>query len=336
MPESNDLPDQRGLEEMLLGGRLRYTKGEAASKAGVSLEFAERLWRAMGFADLAEDEIAFTDGDVEALRITDDQLHRGLIDTEMAVRIARAMGQALARLAESEIEVITQLLFEPGKPPTDEQVGAMLTHVEEMLPAMEPLLIHVWRRQIAASGTRSVADATANPDAPFAAASLGVGFADIVSFTEISRNLDETELTRLVEGFEAVAVDIIAAHRGRLVKTLGDEVLFTADKPAAVTEIALDLAEAMDTPRVRVGLAYGPVLPVMGDVFGTTVNLASRITAMARPGAVLGDSGLAAELEGDNAYRVVRILRRPARGIGVVQPYVIRRSERRTHRPGGR
>lgn len=328
-------PDERRLEAVFLGGARRYTRLEAADRAGVSIELAGRLWQAMGFANLPDDEVAFTDGDVRALTIAGEQVRRGVFDEDSAVRLARAMGHAMARLAESEIEIITQAVREPGKPLTDEELAALVDYVEETMPSAAELVVHVWRRQLAASGTRSLSAAAAHPEAP-SAPPLGVGFADIESFTEVSRTLDEAELTRLVEGFESVAADIIAAHHGRLVKTLGDEVLFAADDPVAVTEIGLDLAEAMDTPRVRVGLAYGPVLPVMGDVFGTTVNLASRITAMARPGAVLCDTGLADALAaGDatrRAYRVVPILRRRARGLGIVQPHVVRRGERAGNR----
>jgi adenylate cyclase len=67
------------------------------------------------------------------------------------------------------------------------------------------------------------------------------------------------------------------------------------------------------------------VLPLMGDVFGTTVNLAARLTSIARPGSVLIDAGLAAELGGATGYQVQRLVRRPARGLGLIQPYVLRR-----------
>ncbi|GAB3962070.1 hypothetical protein GCM10029978_016390 [Actinoallomurus acanthiterrae] len=73
-------------------------------------------------------------------------------------------------------------------------------------------------------------------------------------------------------------------------------------------------------------MAYGLVLTLMGDVFGTTVNLASRLTSIARPRTVLADAGLAEALRGDDAYQLVRIGRRPARGLGIVQPYVVRRA----------
>jgi adenylate cyclase len=155
-----------------------------------------------------------------------------------------------------------------------------------------------------------------------------VGFADIVGFTATSRNLDEPALAELVERFEETASDVVAEHGGRIVKTLGDEVLYTADTPTLGAEIGLRIAEEVraggDTD-VRVGMAYGLVLSLMGDVFGTTVNLASRLTSIARPGTVLADAALADGLRGAGAYDLVRIGRRPARGLGIVQSYVIRR-----------
>jgi adenylate cyclase len=141
----------------------------------------------------------------------------------------------------------------------------------------------------------------------------------------------------MVESFEETTADVIASHGGRLVKTLGDEVLFSAEIPQVGCEIALGIGEAVGAhpiiPDVRVGVAYGPVLPLMGDVFGTTVNLAARLTALARPGTVLIDAGLAAELDGAaryaGRYYVQRLVRRPARGLGLIQPYVLRRAAAR-------
>ncbi|MFD0537852.1 adenylate/guanylate cyclase domain-containing protein [Actinomadura luteofluorescens] len=157
-----------------------------------------------------------------------------------------------------------------------------------------------------------------------------VGFADMVSFTQVSRELEEIELARVVEWFEETAADIIASCGGRLVKTLGDEVLFSAGTPEIGAEIALTVAAAIqdetEVPDVRVGVAHGPVLPLMGDVFGTTVNLAARLTSLARPGAVVIDAELAACLEKAPGYEVTRIVKRPVRGLGIIQPYVLRRS----------
>ncbi len=152
---------------------------------------------------------------------------------------------------------------------------------------------------------------------------MAVGFADLVSFTRRSRELDEKALAELVEGFESRASDVVATHGARLVKTLGDEVLFTAPTPAQAAAVALDLT---GTDELRIGLAYGPVVPLMGDVFGTTVNLAARLTAIARPGTILVDAALAEALTGEDGCELRKIRHRPARGLGVVQPYVLRRS----------
>ncbi len=129
---------------------------------------------------------------------------------------------------------------------------------------------------------------------------LAVGFADLVGFTRLTRRMEEEELGELVEAFETAAADLVAAHGGRLIKTLGDEVLYAADDAGIAAEIALRLIETMANdetmPELRVGIAFGTVTTRMGDVFGTTVNLASRLTSIAPRDAVLVDGAFAEEL----------------------------------------
>jgi adenylate cyclase len=324
----SDVPDPRQIEELLLGGELRFTRIDAIERAGVSEEFTRRLWRAFGFPHLDDETVAFTEGDLDALVRIKDLLDQGLLDEDMVLRMVRAVGQTMARLAEWQIDIIVGALADPLQPPSPEVVRLIMDHADSHVAALEPLLVHAWRRQLAAAGTRALT-ASAEEDALPGRLRVAVGFADIVSFTETTRNLDERELARLVERFEEAASDIVAEHGGRMVKTLGDEVLYIADTPALGAEIGLCVAEAVraggDTD-VRVGMAYGLVLSLMGDVFGTTVNLASRLTSIARPGTVLADARLADGLRGEAAYDLVRIGRRPARGLGIVQPYVVRRA----------
>ena len=78
--------------------------------------------------------------------------------------------------------------------------------------------------------------------------------------------------------------------------------------------------------QLRVGVAYGPVLALLGDVFGTTVNRASRLTSFARPGTVLIDEALAAQLKDEEGFQVVAVRARHAHGLGQLQPYALRRS----------
>jgi adenylate cyclase len=319
----SELPDPQRIEELLLGGELRYTRLDAIEAAGVSEEFARQLWRALGFPHVPDDTVAFTEADVAALAKVAGLRPAGILGEETVLRMVRAVGQTMARLAKWQVDILVEALTDPLEPPDPETLRIITANAESQIAELEPLLTHAWRRQLAAAGTRLLAA----PDDPKVKAA--VGFADLVAFTRTSRDLDERDLARLVERFEETASDVVAEQGGRLVKTLGDEVLFSAETARAGAEIGLSVAEAVredaGIPDVRVGVAYGPVLPLRGDVFGTTVNLASRLTTMARPGTTLVDAGLAEELRDDGAYDLSRIPRRRAHGLGVIQPYVLRR-----------
>ncbi|MFC5747032.1 adenylate/guanylate cyclase domain-containing protein [Actinomadura rugatobispora] len=324
-------PDPKEIEELLLGGELRYTRVDAVRLAGVTREFSGRVWRAFGYPSMPDGEIAYTEGDVAALyrirRLMDD----GFLDEDGVIRLVRAFGQTMTRLAEWQVNLLSGTIGDPSGEADPGAVRTIVEIAEKHMEEFEPLVVHAWRRQLAAAGTRAIAaSATREPGSTAARAPLTVGFADMVSFTQMSRELEELELARVVERFEETASDIVASCGGRLVKTLGDEVLFCADDPAVGGEIALAIAAAIkdetEVPDVRVGAAYGPVLPLMGDVFGTTVNLAARLTSLARPGSVVIDEELAAHLADVPAFTTTRIVRRPVRGLGIIQPYVLRRA----------
>ncbi|MFC3997040.1 adenylate/guanylate cyclase domain-containing protein [Nocardiopsis sediminis] len=322
-------PDPKEIEAVLLGGEARYSRDEAVRLAGASPEFSDRVWRALGFAT-REDGPAFTDSDVEALRIATELLKNGVVDEEAAIRLARAMGQTMARLAEWQTSILSTLSYPPDQGPEETGVGPLVGLAQDLLPDVERLLVHIWRRQLAASAARRLAFMESSEDAAPTYFPLAVGFADLVSFTTLSRELDEVELAEVVEGFESTATDIVASGGGRVVKTLGDEILYVANTARQAAEIALQLADGVKThievPDVRVGLAYGPVLALLGDVFGTTVNRSSRLTSFARPGTILIDDALAGQLRDEASLQVVAVRPRHAHGLGQIQPYALRRS----------
>jgi adenylate cyclase len=328
-PEPAGRPTAEDIERLFRDAPARYTRGEVARAAGVSSDLAARIWRALGFATLADDTVAFGDDDVAALRRIAVMLDDKLLDEKVVVRMARALGQTTARLAQWQAEIVIGAMLPPQERPGDEDLLRVLETARRLMPDFEQLLVHVWRTQLTAAANRLLAIADVTDEVLPTRVTLAVGFVDLVSFTRFSRELDEMALAELVEGFEARASDVVASRGGRLVKTLGDEVLFSATDPEAAASIALDLADEIradgDGPEVRIGLAYGPILPAMGDVFGPTVNLAARLTAIARPGTIIVDSGMAEALTGRPGLEVSKIRRRPARGFGVVQPYVLRR-----------
>ncbi|MFA1549723.1 adenylate/guanylate cyclase domain-containing protein [Actinomadura chokoriensis] len=322
------------IEEALLGGPLRYTRKGVVELSGVTDDYARRIWQALGFPAPPDDEVAFTDGDVAALREIKDLLSHDMVDEEMVLQLARALGQTMGRLASWLGDVWLQRLGElrSGEPITSDGVTAALIATEELRPAFERLLLHGWRRQLTAVGMRAAATtATAQADPAAGLAHLAVGFADVVSFTRLSRRLDGDSLAAFIERFESTAAEIVAEAGGRIVKTLGDEVLFVTSTPSAAAEIGLRIAdrfnEAPDFPKVRVGLAYGEVIQRLGDVFGTPVNMAARLTSTAYPGTVLADPDLATVLPED-AYEIAALRARPLQGLGRVRPFVLRRPRR--------
>ncbi|TVT35011.1 adenylate/guanylate cyclase domain-containing protein [Amycolatopsis rhizosphaerae] len=315
--------NEERLESILLGGERRYTRLEVAEKTGVPIERATRLWRALGFATVGDDEVVFTDADVEAVRTADQLISSGLLDARLEVPVTRALGQHLSRLAEWQVHMLWALITENEELGRDEKQVARL--VERLVPELQRVQDFVWRRHLAAFAGRALAA----PDEDLEARTEVAGFADMVGYTRLTRRIDDAELSEILERFEALATEIVAEHHGRIVKMIGDEVLFVADTAADAAEIALTLAEhtSLDPtlPEVRCGMAAGRILNRFGDVYGSVVNLASRLTGLARPGTILVDRELASELRDDPDY-VLRP-RRPAsvRGYARLRPFALRR-----------
>lgn len=331
------------MEQLIIGAERQYTPFQAARAAGVSMELAARFWRAMGFPDIGQAK-ALTEADVLALRRLAGMVEAGLLSEGMAVQVARSTGQTTARLADWQIDSFLEGLTEPPEPDmTRTQVAYPL--VELLLPELQEFLVYVWRRQLAAAAGRVV---QAQDDAEMVDRRLAVGFADLVGFTRLTRRLEEEELGELVEAFETTAADQVAAQGGRLIKTLGDEVLFAADDAGTAAEIGLRLVETLGDdpmmPELRVGIAFGTVTTRMGDVFGNTVNLASRLTSIAPKDMVLLDGAMREELTGSglapksekaadvkdggrNGYRFALqpLYPRPVRGLGIVEPWLLSR-----------
>src|SRR5580765_3765165 len=166
---------------------------------------------------------------------------------------------------------------------------------------MPRILEYTWKRHLQVAARRRMVREAGAAEGDHAQA---VGFADLVGFTALSQQLDDHELAVIVDRFEATAYDIVGSLGGRVIKMIGDEVMFAVDDVAPAVEIALSLAEAYHDDEslsdVRVGLAYGPVLEREGDLFGPTVNLASRIVSIAYAGSVVVAAEVHDALEEDD------------------------------------
>ena len=319
-PEASGPDAREALERLLLDGPRRYTRAQVAELTGVPGERTRQLWRALGFADVPDDDPAFTDADVRALARLAALIDSGFVEPGAAASIARAMGQSLSRLADWQTDMLASVLAGAGTAADADVVRS----AEELLPLMRELQDYVWRRHLAANAERLFLGRSGAVDRR----ELAVGFADLVGYTSRTRGMGGRELGAMVEDFEGLAADVIARHHGRVVKTVGDGVLYTCAAAADAVEIALRLPEewtADDRPPLRVGAAFGTVLTRLGDVYSPVVNLASRLTSVARPSTVLVDQQLARQLRGLPEYRVRPLRRVSVRGYDHLQPWLVRR-----------
>jgi adenylate cyclase len=325
------------IEQMLLGGPRRYTRAQVAAEAGISRAEANELWRALGFATVGDDEVVFTDGDVDALRTAADLTERLGADNELRTAITRLLGRTFAQLASFQGQLLIELVA--SRPHLLESEDSVIEFVDMVVPLIESVQSFVWRRQMVAYFSRFASHAGSEVQLP-GAETVAVGFADMAGFTTLTRKATEADLRQVLEAFEAIATEIVGACDGRIVKTIGDEILFVADSPVAAAEMALLLQEAAEAderlPALRIGLAAGPVVSRLGDVYGATVNIASRLTSICRPGWVLVDRVMAEQLRGDE--RFVLKPRRPesVRGYHHLRQWRLRRAGDSDERhPGG-
>ncbi|MFW6773407.1 adenylate/guanylate cyclase domain-containing protein [Nocardioides sp. CPCC 205120] len=298
-PDAPGVPDiraqVRAVETGLLGGEPHLTRRQVAERVGVPLSLAEELWHRLGFPHHADDDVAFTDADVEALSLARDLVMLGILDAGSQAAMVRTWGRSFARLAEWQTDLLARLALSAEDP------GQRITELtDEVLPRLEVLQSYVWRRHLVSAANRILTPTGPDPDATRAGdptAYLAVGFVDIVGYTSRSRTLSEPEFVTWIESFEDVATTEVTDRGGRVIKAIGDEILYVTDDPVQAAEVALALtargADADDPfPEVRAGLAYGEVVIRLGDVYGSTVNIAARLTSIARPGTVVVDSGL--------------------------------------------
>ncbi len=328
------------LEKAFLGEPAHLTREEVEQTAsGFSAERIRRLWRALGFVDPDPAEARFTEADVAAVRLSQRLAADELIGAGVTESVARVVGQAMSRLAEAQTQIISERLAtdpelsELAEMHPEEMARLVSEHYTLLLPELEWLIAYAWRRHMLAAVQRAVAGAARDLTNQTAA----IGFCDIVGYTSVVRDMTIDDLSALVATFEEITSDIVVRHGGRIVKTLGDEVMFVITDPSAMAETGLELAEAFgndrsNVPAVRVGLAYGPTVAHGGDIFGPVVNLASRCTGIARPGTVVCDRELARCLEerlaGEDgpAITVSRLRTVRVRGYAHLSPYLIRRA----------
>jgi adenylate cyclase len=326
---ADDVVDLLVVDRMLVPTEHRLTQAQVAERTDIPIEVARRFWRALGFLDVGDDDPVFTEMDIEAVRLFQTMVAMELVDLDTAVQMARVIGSSMARIAEAEATPgTTPILVASGDSILDADQFARQAGTS--IPAMARLLEYVWRRHLQAATRRSMMLRArgAERSSPV----LAVGFADMVGFTMLSQHLGDEELANVVSRFEELAHDTVVGLGGRVVKMIGDEVMFVVPTAGDAAEIGLSLAETYADDEllsdVRVALSVGPVLVQDGDFYGPVVNLASRLVGVANPGTVLVSDEFRTTLadEGAPGFATRALRTRSLKDIGRVQVWKLTRA----------
>ena len=303
------------LDAVVLPEKAKLTADELAEKVGIDLADVQRYWRALGFADVAGADPSYSKRDVAILKSLVGLTRDGLIDPDIAVQVARVIGMSLAQVATA---VVDSGLSRPGERPDDSE--SLAVRSGDLLPFVSDVIDYAFRRHLRAATRRRLLLASSTDGE-----TQVVGFADLVRFSELSRQLDDRELAELVGRFDGLVHDIVVRHGGRTLKMIGDAAMFSVIDPGDAALVALELSEEVANDKVlgglRVGLASGPVLARDGDLYGPVVNIASRLTSIGRAGAINADQSLRAALSGDRRFAFRSLGHRPLRHIGDVRVY---------------
>jgi class 3 adenylate cyclase len=278
-------------------GRL-MTLAEVAAAAGMPPERIEQIRRAAGLPPAAPDEKLFSPDDAPGFAGFGQAAQ--LFGEEPTLQFIRVIGSALARVAEAAVSLFLVNIEGPIVAAGGSELALARANLDVMkaLEIIPPVATSLLRAHVESAIRRM---RSARADRSVDVVRLTVGFVDLVGFTTLSRQLSARELADVVLEFEGAAHDLIAARDGRLVKLIGDEVMFVTVDGAAACDVALTLVERFErnaaiTPRG--GLAAGPLLMRGGDYYGPVVNLAARIAELAVPREVLVTDTLAAQAGG--------------------------------------
>lgn len=306
----------------------RVEFGDAASQAGLSIDEAAALWRALGFPDPRQTKPRLPADSVEVLRLIAG-LGRELFGPEATLALARVVGGTSARLAQALVDAfraeVEMPLLSEGVPYV-EIVERFTRLAREDLPAAFAALAVITRQHLVAqaSGTWSAVggESVAHRD-------LVIGFSDLVGYTTLSRTLSGTALASLIRRFEGLLGETVLAERGRIVKLIGDGAMFACDDAEAACDIGLELCDVFDaargTPPVRVGLAAGSVVALQGDYYGETVNVAARLVAVAQPSTVAVDEEV--RRRAGRRFDFQRLPAQPLKGLPEAPAYRAKRRE---------
>ncbi len=276
--------------DRVIVGTRRYTSAEVARLAGVEEAFLVKVRRAMGMPIPDPDEAIYTDAELESARMIAISRQAGVSDEEI-LTLVRVLSRGLAQAAETLRAVPLRFVLKAGM--SEGELARNYAHaVSQLYPLLEPMLSNMLLLHLRQSTQTEVISALERSGGQLPGSrQVGVCFADLVGFTRLGEEVPPDELSNLAARLDVLASEVVEPPV-RLVKTIGDAAMLASPEPEPLVAVALGLLDAADLegedfPQLRAGAALGIALPRAGDWFGRPVNLASRITSIARPGSLL-------------------------------------------------
>jgi adenylate cyclase len=277
-------------------GRPIHSLRTAADALGTSVDEVATAWAVMGLRISDPEALALSQADVDGLQTW--VAIKALVGDDAALAFLRVLGNAMARVAEAggtmaRIAQPDLLVTHSGDELTTAKAYRAVTEITHRFGV---LIDAVFRQHIVSARTHFegvITDASAS-------VTCGIGFADLTGFTTLTQILTPTELLDLLVEFGGTVSDLVHADGGRVVKFIGDEVMWVTSTPELLVKVAMDLVEHSRAReaglQVRAGLGYGSVLAIGGDYFGNPVNLAARLVGAAAPGQILASNDVRDEL----------------------------------------
>ncbi|MEA2211147.1 MAG: adenylate cyclase [Solirubrobacteraceae bacterium] len=272
--------------DRVLGGT--HTAKEIEQETGLPAATMIRIRRLLGLPKPDPDDRVFSDEDIEAARSTKMFLDAGF-DEERISEVTRVLGEAMGRLTATITAAFVETFLEPGD--SEDAVALRFAGLAEQLtPATAPILTAGFKAHLRDSVQRGMLGREELEAGDLGGSQeLAVCFADLVGFTRLGGQVEVRELGTVAGELARLAASLTEPPV-RLIKTIGDAAMFVSPDPEPLISVALELVEAFEErelPSLRAGIAYGPALIRAGDYYGNSVNLASRVTGVARPGSVL-------------------------------------------------
>lgn len=283
-------------DAILRSGRPTYTLRTAAAALGVPLAEVTQAWAALGLTCAGPDDLLLSQADVDGLATW--AAMKTAIGDDAAFGLLRVIGSAMARLAEAESSMIRAGLPDVQINHTHDELTTAQAYrtAVEFIPRIATMIDAVHRHHVI--GARTYFEGVVRGTSPSVV--CGIGFADLSGFTALTQMLTPTKLSGLLNEFSTVVSDVVHANGGRVVKFIGDAVMWVSPTPEMLVKVASDLVghpKAREAHlQVRAGLDYGEVLAISGDYFGNTVNLAARLVAAAEPGQILAAAAVHEQL----------------------------------------